>query len=115
LVCKLYKQRRINLFKKKWWCRSSNCSIAACINSWKKGAVKAVFGCTCNTYKNGCWRKRTTTKSGEFVFRLWCKKQKEVEELGIHIGSVVTYQDGFDELPMAIILAEQWTIELVVL
>jgi Cellulase M and related proteins len=31
--------------------------------------------------------------------RLWCPQQKkEVEELGIHIGAVVTYQDGFDEL-----------------
>jgi putative aminopeptidase FrvX len=26
------------------------------------------------------------------------RSKKEVEELGIHIGAVVTYQDGFDEL-----------------
>ena len=42
--------------------------------------------------------ERTATKSGKPVPRCGARNKKEVEELGIHIGAVVTYQDGFDEL-----------------
>jgi putative aminopeptidase FrvX len=48
----------------------------------KKGPVKAVFG----------W-PAIHTRLGTGA-----RTRKDVEELGVHIGSVVTYQDGFDEL-----------------
>lgn len=63
----------------------------------KKGPVKAVFG----------WPAIHTRIGGEKeqnpkVETLWldtgARTKKEIEELGIHVGAVVTYADGFEEL-----------------
>src|SRR5213595_2917029 len=64
----------------------------------KKGPVKAVFGWPAIHTRHGEDKKDPQPK----VENLWpdcgARNKKEVEQLGIHIGAVVTYQEGFDEL-----------------
>jgi putative aminopeptidase FrvX len=44
------------------------------------------------------------------------KNKREVEMLGIHIGAVATYEEGYDELAYDYLsLAGQWTTGLAVL
>ena len=65
----------------------------------KKGAVKAVFGWPAiHTRLSNAENKEPQAKVDNLFLDCGARTKKEVEELGIHIGSVITYQDGFDEL-----------------
>ncbi len=65
----------------------------------KKGPVKAVFGWPAiHTRINNLDSKETQPKVDNLFLDCGARNKAEVEELGIHVGSVVTYQDGFDEL-----------------
>jgi len=64
----------------------------------KKGPVKAVFGWPAIHTRIGSDNKETQPKNENLFLDCGARKKKEVEDLGIHIGAVVTYQDGFDEL-----------------
>ena len=65
----------------------------------KKGPVKAVFGWPAIHTRSGSGdNKETHPKTENLWLDCGARKRKEVEALGIHIGAVVTYQDGFDEL-----------------
>lgn len=63
-----------------------------------KGPVKAVFGWPAIHTRLHQGDKEPTPK----VEMLWLdcggRTREEVEDLGVHIGSVVTYEDGFEEL-----------------
>jgi putative aminopeptidase FrvX len=63
----------------------------------KKGTVKAVFGWPAIHTRMG-GEKETIPKTENLWLDCGARNRKEVEALGIHIGAVVTYQDGFDEL-----------------
>ena len=63
----------------------------------KKGTVKAVFGWPAIHTRNG-GDKEPKPKVENLFLDCGARSKKEVEELGIHIGSVVTYAEGFDEL-----------------
>ncbi|MBN8880239.1 MAG: M20/M25/M40 family metallo-hydrolase [Sphingobacteriales bacterium] len=63
----------------------------------KKGIVKAVFGWPAIHTRIGN-DKETQPKTENLWLDCGARSRKEVEELGIHVGAVVTYQDGFDEL-----------------
>lgn len=65
----------------------------------KKGPVKAVFGWPAiHTRLGNPDVKDPQPKVDNLFLDTGARNRKEVEDLGIHIGSVVTYQDGFDEL-----------------
>ncbi len=65
----------------------------------KKGAVKAVFGWPAiHTRMASTEQKEPAPKVDNLFLDCGARNKKEVEDLGIHVGSVVTYQDGFDEL-----------------
>jgi putative aminopeptidase FrvX len=65
----------------------------------KKGPVKAVFGWPAiHTRMANAEAKEPAPKVDNLFLDCGARSKKEVEELGIHVGSVVTYQDGFDEL-----------------
>lgn len=64
----------------------------------KKGPVKAVFGWPAIHTRIGSDNKETQPKNENLFLDCGARNKKEVENLGIHIGAVVTYQDGFDEL-----------------
>lgn len=65
----------------------------------KKGAVKAVFGWPAiHTRLNNPDQKEPLPRLDNLFLDCGARNKKEVEQLGIHIGAVVTYQDGFDEL-----------------
>jgi len=65
----------------------------------KKGTVKAVFGWPAiHTRLGNPDSKEVQPKVENLFLDCGARNKKEVEELGITIGSVVTYQDGFDEL-----------------
>ncbi|OQP66485.1 peptidase M42 [Niastella vici] len=65
----------------------------------KKGPVKAVFGWPAiHTRLHNPDGKDPQPKVETLFLDSGARNKKEVDELGIHIGSVVTYQDGFDEL-----------------
>ena len=65
----------------------------------KKGPVKAVFGWPAiHTRQSNADQKEIQPKTENLWLDCGARNKKEVEELGIHIGAVVTYQDGFDEL-----------------
>lgn len=65
----------------------------------KKGAVKAVFGWPAIHTRIGTPdQKEAQPRTDNLWLDAGARNRKEVEELGIHIGAVVTYQDGFDEL-----------------
>lgn len=65
----------------------------------KKGSVKAVFGWPAIHTRIGGNERKDPQPSVENLF-LDCgaKNKKEVEMLGIHIGAVATYEEGYDEL-----------------
>ncbi len=64
----------------------------------KKGAVKAVFGWPAIHTRMGSGEKETQPKVDNLFLDCGARSKKEVEQLGIHVGSVVTYEEGFDEL-----------------
>ena len=64
----------------------------------KKGPVKAVFGWPAIHTRVGTDQKETAPRTDNLWLDCGARNRKEVEGLGIHIGAVVTYQDGFDEL-----------------
>jgi len=64
----------------------------------KKGAVKAVFGWPAIHTRLGNAEKEQQPKVENLFLDCGARSKKEVDALGIHIGAVVTYQDGFDEL-----------------
>lgn len=65
----------------------------------KKGPVKAVFGWPAIHTRMGGGERKDPQPAVENLF-LDCgaKNKREVESLGIHIGSVATYEEGYDEL-----------------
>ncbi len=65
----------------------------------KKGYVKAVFGWPAiHTRLGNTDSKETQPKVDNLFLDCGARNKKEVEALGIHIGAVVTYEDGFEEL-----------------
>ncbi len=65
----------------------------------KKGAVPAVFGWPAiHTRLSNTDAKEPQPKADNLFLDCGARTRKEVEDLGIHIGAVVTYKDGFDEL-----------------
>ena len=63
----------------------------------KKGAVKAVFGWPAiHTRLSNPDNKEPVAKVDNLFLDCGARNKKEVEELGIHIGSVITYEEGFD-------------------
>jgi putative aminopeptidase FrvX len=65
----------------------------------KKGAVKAVFGWPAiHTRLSNNENKEPQPKVENLFLDCGARNKKEVEALGIHIGSVVTYEEGFEEL-----------------
>lgn len=64
----------------------------------KKGPVKAVFGWPAIHTRIGGDSKDPQPKVENLFLDCGARKKEEVAKLGIHIGAVVTYQDGFDEL-----------------
>jgi putative aminopeptidase FrvX len=65
----------------------------------KKGPVKAVFGWPAiHTRISTPDQKEANPRTDNLWLDCGARNRKEVEDLGIHIGAVVTYQDGFDEL-----------------
>jgi putative aminopeptidase FrvX len=65
----------------------------------KKGPVKAVFGWPAiHTRLGNPDQKEPTPRTDNLWLDCGARNRKEAESLGIHIGAVVTYRDGFDEL-----------------
>jgi len=64
----------------------------------KKGPVKAVFGWPAIHTRIGNQEKEPVAKVENLFLDCGARNKKELEDLGVHIGAVVTYQDGFDEL-----------------
>ena len=65
----------------------------------KKGQVKAVFGWPAiHTRLANPEQKEPQPKVDNLFLDCGARNKKELEQLGVTIGSVVTYQDGFDEL-----------------
>ncbi|MEO6684133.1 MAG: M42 family metallopeptidase [Ginsengibacter sp.] len=64
----------------------------------KKGPVKAVFGWPAIHTRQGKEDKETQPKVENLFLDCGARNKKEVEDLGIHVGSVVTYNDGFEEI-----------------
>ena len=63
------------------------------------GPVKAVFGWPAiHTRMSNPEQKEPQPKVDNLCLDCGARTKKEVEALGIHIGSVVTYEEGFDEL-----------------
>jgi putative aminopeptidase FrvX len=61
-----------------------------------KGIVKAIFGWPAIHVRDAAKEETPTLKN--IFLDLGCKSDKEVEELGVHVGCVVTYDDEFMEL-----------------
>lgn len=69
-----------------------------------KGPVKAVFGWPAiHTRLNA--DKETQPKVENLFLDCGARSKKEVEALGIHIGSVATYEDGYEEMPYDYLIA----------
>ncbi len=64
----------------------------------KKGPVKAVFGWPAIHTRLNNGDKETQPKVENLFLDCGASSKKEVEELGIHIGAVVTYESGYDQL-----------------
>jgi putative aminopeptidase FrvX len=65
----------------------------------KKGPVKAVFGWPAiHTRMSSGESKEPTPRVDNLWLDCGARNRKEIEALGIHVGAVVTYADGFDEL-----------------
>lgn len=65
----------------------------------EKGPVKAVFGWPAiHTRKHAAGEKEPQPKLENIFLDCGATSKEEVEKLGIHIGCVATFQDGYDEL-----------------
>ncbi|MEO6406910.1 MAG: M42 family metallopeptidase [Ferruginibacter sp.] len=65
----------------------------------KKGIVKAVFGWPAiHTRLNNPDNKEQQPKVENLFLDCGARNKNEVEALGIHIGAVATYEDGYEEL-----------------
>lgn len=64
----------------------------------KKGPVKAVFGWPAIHTRLGGGEKETHPKVENLFLDCGARTKEEVTSLGIHVGSVVTYHEGFEEL-----------------
>jgi putative aminopeptidase FrvX len=64
----------------------------------KKGPVKAVFGWPAIHTRQSGQDKENQPKVENLFLDCGARNKKEVETLGIHIGAVVTYTEGFDEI-----------------
>ncbi|WP_336514459.1 M42 family metallopeptidase [Pollutibacter soli] len=65
----------------------------------KKGPVKAVFGWPAiHTRLSNPETKEPAPKVENLFLDCGARNKKDVEALGIHIGAVVTYEEGYDEL-----------------
>lgn len=64
----------------------------------KKGPVKAVFGWPAIHTRINTPDKEPAVKLENLFLDCGARNKKELEQLGIRVGNVVTYQDGFDEL-----------------
>jgi putative aminopeptidase FrvX len=64
----------------------------------KKGLVKAVFGWPAIHTRHSNPEKDPSPKLENLFIDCGAKNKKDVEAMGIHIGAVVTYVDGFEEL-----------------
>jgi len=65
----------------------------------RKGPVKAVFGWPAiHTRRVGSEPKEPQPKPDNLFLDCGARNKKQAEALGIHIGAVVTYEEGFDEL-----------------
>jgi putative aminopeptidase FrvX len=64
----------------------------------KKGPVKAVFGWPAIHTRLSNQDKEPVAKVENLFLDCGARSKKELEDLGVGIGAVVTYQDGFDEL-----------------
>jgi putative aminopeptidase FrvX len=62
----------------------------------EKGIVKAVFGWPAIHVRDAAKEEAPSTKN--IFLDLGCKSSKEVEDLGVHVGCVVTYEDQLMEL-----------------
>ena len=72
----------------------------------KKGIVKAVFGWPAiHTRMNNPEAKEPAPKVDNLFLDCGARNKKEVEALGIHVGSVATYEDGFEELAHGFLVA----------
>ena len=63
----------------------------------EKGMVKAVFGWPA-IHTRGAGTKEQAPSLKNIFLDCGCSSKKEVEELGIHVGCVVTFEDEFMEL-----------------
>lgn len=64
----------------------------------KNGLVKAVFGWPAIHTRLGGGDKEQQPKTENLWLDCGARSKQEVADLGIHVGAVVTYQDGFDQL-----------------
>ena len=64
----------------------------------KKGPVKAVFGWPAIHTRINNADKEPVAKVDNLFLDCGARNKKELEELGVQVGNVVTYQAGFDEL-----------------
>lgn len=65
----------------------------------RKGPVKAVFGWPAiHTRLSNPDQKEQPPKVDNLFLDCGARTKKEVEDLGIHVGAVATYEEGFDEL-----------------
>ncbi len=72
----------------------------------KKGIVKAVFGWPAiHTRINSGDSKETNPKVDNLFLDCGASNKKQVEDLGIHVGAVATYEDGFEELANGFMIA----------
>lgn len=70
----------------------------------RKGMVKAVFGWPAIHVRIGKEDKEAQPKVENLWLDCGAKSKKEVEALGVHVGAVVTYADGYDELANGFII-----------
>lgn len=72
----------------------------------RKGIVKAVFGWPAiHTRLNNADSKETNPKVDNLFLDCGARNKKEVEALGIHVGAVATYEDGFENLAHGFMVA----------
>lgn len=65
----------------------------------KKGPVKAVFGWPAiHTRISNPDTKEPQPRIDNLFLDCGARNKKELDELGVHVGAVVTYREGFDEL-----------------
>ncbi len=64
----------------------------------KKGPVKAVFGWPAIHTRIHHGEKETQPKVENLFLDCGASNKKEIEQLGVHVGAVVTYEEGFDVL-----------------